>query len=676
MSGLFLTVLNMSLTASYVALAVIIVRLLLKKAPKVFSYALWAVVLFRLVCPVSFESSLSLIPVNMEPISYDIVVSQNPVVDTGIAMVDDTVNQQQSMSPVNPAASANPMDIAIEIAALVWILGIVVLLFYGIIPYSRLKHRISTATLVRDNIFETDRIQTPFILGLIKPRIYIPTDLSESERDYIIKHEQTHIRRYDNVIKPVASLALALHWFNPVIWLSYFLMIKDMEMSCDESVMKQSSEDIRASYSNSLLSLSIKQSGLLSPLAFGESNVKSRIKNVLNYKKPAFWVIILAVVAVIAALVGLAANPVNTFAYKNEALGFSLKFPADWEDKYIIEESEDNISIFSKKVYESDNGGGLLLSIERQIGELITEEDMLQAPVGQHIILQGNGYTYFTRIPSDVQYPPDDEELSHEYQALFEQITDISNSIALLGTRKPEAANEAYRVEGTSFFTVEIPGGWELKVLEDSPRYWSIYNGNNEVGGIELIPYYNEDPDGVNAPNDSILQEYLVNDEILRKVRITLNAKDADQGTMQKIKSSFKFTNGPYTVVDLLSTAGAYIAAGGERVFGQIDGFEMGNGNPVAVKVKVMKFIPDGPEDNNPNGFRIEDLHQIRTYPLDFGVRIAPFVAPNYHTYGMYEMPLLDETFIQKYRNYQDFYYDFIVGKDGQLKIILGHYIP
>ena len=672
MSSCFITVLNMSLTASYVVLAVIIVRLLLKKAPKIFSYALWAVVLFRLLCPFTFESSLSLIPGKTDAIPHDIVLSPSSSISTGMGMVDNAVNQsiQSSLPAVNPnpAASVNPMGIVIEIGALIWIAGIVALLLYSLVSYFRLKRRLSTATLVRDNIFETDRIQTAFVLGLIKPRIYIPTELSGHELAYIIKHEQIHIKRYDYVIKFIAFLALVLHWFNPLIWLAYFLMVKDMEMSCDESVMKESSEDIRAGYSSSLLSISAKQNALLSPLAFGESNVKSRIKNVLSYKRPAFWAVVVIAIAAIAVSIGLAVNPVNTTIYKNEALGFSLKFPGDWKDKYIIEETENNVSIFSKKIYENYNGIGRLLSIERQIGELITAEDMLQAPVGQQIVLQGNGYTYFTRIPSDVQYPPGDEELASEYRQLEKEISDISRSISLLGKRTPVAANVGYKVIGSSFFTVEIPNDWKVEALEGFPPSWGIYAGDKEVGAIALIPYYSKG----NTYNERVLP----NDEAFRKVGISIDPEHTDQDTSEKIVNSFQFAGGPYNVVDLLTAAEQYIVGGGERVFGRIDGFDMKNGNPVAVHVKVMKFIPDGPGDNNPNGFYIEDLKRTETYSLNFGVRVAPLIAPNHNTYGIYEMPLLDEVFIKNYKNYKAYYYDFIIGGDGQLKIILGHYVP
>lgn len=310
MSNYFITVLNMSLTASFVAVAVIITRLLLKKAPKVFSYALWAIVLFRLVCPITFESPLSLIPGMTNAIPQDIVYSQNPTITTQIEMIDTAINQsiQASLPAANPAASVNPMGIFMEIAKFIWLLGVLMFLSYGVISYLRLKHKLLTATLVKNNIYETDRIQTPFVLGIIKPRIFIPIGLAGIELDYILKHEETHIKHYDYIIKPVAFLIIVIHWFNPLMWLSYFLMIKDMEMSCDESVMKQSNEDIRINYSNSLLSLSGRQSGLLFPLTFGESNTKSRIKNVLNYRKSAFLVTIFAVIIIAVVAVGLMTN--------------------------------------------------------------------------------------------------------------------------------------------------------------------------------------------------------------------------------------------------------------------------------------------------------------------------------------------------------------------------------
>lgn len=317
MSDFFLSILKMSLTASYVMLAVIVVRLLLKKAPKIFSYALWAVVLFRLVCPYTFESPMSLLPDRSEtiPVEYDVVYHQTPAIVTDTETVPDLADQSiQSNLPSNQSASVYHLGF-LEIGTIIWVMGIFVLLLYGVISYGRLKHKLSIATLVNDNIYETDLIKTPFVLGLTKPRIYIPSNLTENELCYIIKHEKAHIKRYDYIIKPIAFMVLILHWFNPLAWISYFLMVKDMELSCDESVMKHSDSDIRVNYSNSLLSLSIKQSGLISVLAFGEVNVKSRIKNVLNYKKPAFWVISVAVIIVVTIAIGLISNPSSGEAF-------------------------------------------------------------------------------------------------------------------------------------------------------------------------------------------------------------------------------------------------------------------------------------------------------------------------------------------------------------------------
>ena len=315
MNNAFITVLNMSVMASCVAAVVILARLLLKKVPKIFSYALWAVVLFRMICPFSFESVISILPINSEVIPQDIAMQTNPRIDSGIVFVDNAVNniiRQPSVQPESASESVGLLQIVINISSYIWLIGIVVLFIYVIVSYIKIKRRIFAATLVRNkNIFETDRIKSPFVIGFIKPKIYIPAGLDEIETDYIIKHEETHIKRRDHLIKLLAYIGLTIHWFNPLMWLSYFLMSKDMELSCDESVMRKSGEDIRANYSNSLLSLSVKQSGLPNPLAFGESNVKSRIKNVLNFKRHSRLIIIIAVVVAAVVILGGVLNKIK-----------------------------------------------------------------------------------------------------------------------------------------------------------------------------------------------------------------------------------------------------------------------------------------------------------------------------------------------------------------------------
>ncbi|AOT69295.1 M56 family metallopeptidase [Geosporobacter ferrireducens] len=322
MTSLFTTILNMNITASYVVLAVIAIRLLFfKKAPKIFSYALWLPVWIRLVFPFSFNSSfsfLSLLKLNtqtstgtMEYIPNNIGFMQNPVVDVGIHRINNAVNT--SLPPAAPAASVNPMQIIMGIAGMIWVIVLSILLICSIISYLKVINNVKTATLVKDNIFETDRITAPFVCGFIKPKIFIPTGMQPKELSYILAHEQTHIERLDYLIKPFAFLVLVVHWFNPLIWLSFALMSKDMEMSCDENVLKKLGNDIRVNYSNSLLSLSIKRSNLLtaSPLAFGESNIKSRIKNVLNYKKPTYFVVAAAFIVSLIFTIGFISNPVE-----------------------------------------------------------------------------------------------------------------------------------------------------------------------------------------------------------------------------------------------------------------------------------------------------------------------------------------------------------------------------
>ena len=280
--NLFVDVVNMSITASYVIVFVLVARLCLKKAPKIFSYSLWSVVLFRLVCPFSFSSALSLLHTasgssgKIQYIPLNIGLMEQPQINTGIKGVDSAINA--SLPLVTPYASANPMQIVLFILSLIWVTVIVALLFYSVISYLVLKRKVSTAILVEDNIFESETISSPFVLGLIKPKIYLPIGLKDTERSYILKHEQTHIRRFDHLIKPFAFLALCVHWFNPLVWISFMLMTKDMEMSCDERVLKELGTSIKKDYSTSLLSLAIDQRMIsASPLAFGESNIKARI---------------------------------------------------------------------------------------------------------------------------------------------------------------------------------------------------------------------------------------------------------------------------------------------------------------------------------------------------------------------------------------------------------------
>lgn len=310
MRDIFLTVLNMSLTASYVILLVMLIRLPLKKAPKVISYALWGVVAFRLICPFSFESILSLIPkdINTLPIAQDMVSSDSTQFHSGNQIVGIEVHENLPAPTVGERV--NSLENYIQIGIYIWIAGMILLLIYSFVSVFILKRQLKSAQLLEKNIYEAHNLKTPFVLGFFSPKIYLPNGLSPNERHYILLHEQTHIKRYDYIMKHFAFLILSLHWFNPLVWVAFVLMSKDMELSCDESVLKVMDGDTKKSYATSLLSLAIDKSILNgSPLAFGEGDVKGRIKNVLNYKKPRFWVVLASVIIAVIVSIGLLANP-------------------------------------------------------------------------------------------------------------------------------------------------------------------------------------------------------------------------------------------------------------------------------------------------------------------------------------------------------------------------------
>jgi len=357
MSELFLTVLNMSLTASYVIIFVMLIRLLLKRAPKFISYALWGVVAFRLIIPFSFESIFSLMPTNTNtvPIPHDIIYQKSPQINSGIEVVDSFVSQSLPIPTVG--ASVNPLQIYVEIGLYIWILGIIALLVYSLASILILKRQLKSAELIEKNIYEAKNLKTPFVLGLISPTIYLPVGLSVEEKDYILLHEQTHIHRKDHIIKILAFLILSIHWFNPLVWIAFMLMNTDMELSCDERVLKEINKDVKRFYANSLLSLATERHILNgSPLAFGEGNVSGRIKNVLNYKKPSFWVILLAIIIIVVISIGLLTNPKKqeTILHAENTTSYEIVHLAYGDAQYLISPlSGDSAKLVEKIIMDS-----------------------------------------------------------------------------------------------------------------------------------------------------------------------------------------------------------------------------------------------------------------------------------------------------------------------------------
>lgn len=305
---IFLHVLNMTFVGSFVILFVLVARLLLKKSPKKYSYLLWIVVLFRLIVPFSVKSVLSLIPVNPTPIVWETIYSATPQITTGIPNVDQSINAV--LPVIRDSGTGNPMLNWILFAALLWVLGVAFYVIFGAVSLNKTKNSIKNAVHWKDNVYRSKEVKIPFVLGLVKPRIYMPDNLSQSEEEYILLHEQTHIKRMDHVIRILSYFVLALHWFNPLVWIAFWRSGDDMEMSCDESVINTLGYSLKKDYSQSLLNFATgKKSFGISPLAFGEGNTKGRIINILSYKKPRFYIMLTILVMVIPLAIGLLLNP-------------------------------------------------------------------------------------------------------------------------------------------------------------------------------------------------------------------------------------------------------------------------------------------------------------------------------------------------------------------------------
>lgn len=309
MAEIFQKALNMSIAAGWLILAVIALRLLLRRAPKRFRLLLWAVVGLRLALPWSIESALSLIP-SAQTLPEGIMLERAPVLDTGISALNGAINPgfTAAFTP-ELGASANPLQVMLPIAAALWMLGAAAMLLWALVSWLRLRKRAREAVRLEENVYECE-IASPFVLGLFRPRIYLPFSLENGERELVLAHERAHITAGDHIIKPLGWLLLAAHWYNPLVWLAYALFCRDIELACDERVVRGLSLSDRADYSQALLDLSRPRGGVRAcPLAFGESSVKGRVKSVLSYKKPAFWLVLLAVVVCVGAAVCFLTDP-------------------------------------------------------------------------------------------------------------------------------------------------------------------------------------------------------------------------------------------------------------------------------------------------------------------------------------------------------------------------------
>ena len=310
------TLLRTSIIAAIAAIIVMLLRIPLKKAPRRWSYLLWAVVFFRCICPASFESEISIfnaIPDEQNFSQTETIENADEFyIDNTEIYKDYTVNADMtSYIPAENTEIPKEKNIS-RILVIIWLSGTAVMLLYGIISYIILKSRLKTAVKISDNIYETDRFSSAFSAGAFPAKIYIPAGYSEEQRRFMIVHEKTHIKRFDHISKIIAFIGLSVHWFDPFIWASFILMTRDMELSCDEAVLRQLGAEEKTAYSHALLQASMKSSGIISlPTAFAEKGIKERVKNALAYKKPKVFVTIIAVIAVLAAFAVLGTNAVK-----------------------------------------------------------------------------------------------------------------------------------------------------------------------------------------------------------------------------------------------------------------------------------------------------------------------------------------------------------------------------
>lgn len=304
MEAVFLKLFNMSIAASFMILAVVLLRALFKKAPKAMRPVLWALVGIRLICPFSLESVLSLIP-SAQTIPDTVLSEPSFSVQTGFEGVDTRVNAElASRYYEGVTVPANTGLHAATLLTAIWIVGIFALAIYAAVSFVRLRRQTAESIKYAENIYLCDRIPSPFILGIVKPRIFLPSAINEADIPYVLAHEKAHLKRRDHLWKPIGFVLLSIYWFNPLIWIAYILLCRDIELACDEKVIKSLGTECKKPYADALINCSVSQRRISAcPVAFGETDVKGRIQSVLKYKKPAFWVILVAVLTCVAVAV-------------------------------------------------------------------------------------------------------------------------------------------------------------------------------------------------------------------------------------------------------------------------------------------------------------------------------------------------------------------------------------
>ena len=532
-SEVFLKIINMSISASWLVLAVLLLRLVLKKAPKWVSVLLWGFVAVRLICPFTIESVLSLIP-SAETVSPDIMMDWTPEISTGIGSVDTVINPiiTQTFAP-NPATSANPLQILIPVAGIFWLAGIATMLLYTAVSCFLLRRRVATAVLFRNNIYQSENVDSPFVLGIIKPKIYLPFKMDGKNLEHVIAHEESHIRRKDHWWKPFGFVLLALHWFNPLMWLGYILLCRDIELACDEKVIKEMDNENRADYTQALVACSVNRRRIAAcPLAFGEVGVKERVKSVMNYKKPAFWIIIAAIVTCVAVAVCFLTNPKEENDPNLAEDGYYLLIGADGVEsievsgpntsggvvnadespfkkgeKVWIEQLQGVTDLRGYSITAFDANGEVIYALS--IPQSASNEEVVNIVGGDSWLLAPDGFEDSARSDYETTVSATNPSGKYLQDNQFDEYLDRENFVAGLSQSDFISKIENYRYNNKSvediapgmFFDGPSGGGLEYKgelfeflneysVTEDdeSARYYNLFYTEVSLDGLAL-PY-------------------------------------------------------------------------------------------------------------------------------------------------------------------------------------------
>ncbi|WP_455580573.1 M56 family metallopeptidase [Dysosmobacter sp.] len=490
---MFVELLNTSISASWLILAIMVIRVIFKRMPKAVNCVLWGLVAIRLICPFSIESSLSLIP-SAETIPEEILYMEgaqqhDPVYFDGIVMpeVQETVGEVVGST----VSQVQTFDV---LGTLVWLAGMAVMLLYVLVSYLRLRHRVMVSINERDNIWVCDRIDSPFILGIFRPRIYMPSNMEEAQAAYVIAHEQAHLNRRDHWWKPLGFFLLTVYWFNPLIWVAYILLSRDIELACDEKVVRSMEMADKQAYSEALLVCSVNRRMIAAcPLAFGEVGVKARVKSVLNYKKPAFWVFVGSVIICVVVAVCFLTDPETDSEdvpetpcehQPGEFVSYEWREAPDPDvpsDKIREQQWERYVCTKCGEEFEVEVASRLISGEKKEypVREFLTEEDF-EDPVATAIKLLSRAYSF-----DPAAYTPTVSQNGDFWNITFDwehhYVVELTPKLPY-----PQTLYEFRRVPPGGYGEVEIPAEGELVEIAEE-ILWNAYALKGEDAQIEVV---------------------------------------------------------------------------------------------------------------------------------------------------------------------------------------------